>query len=74
MNKKCEVAEINQWNLEGIRVIIAQSVCYMLAKSAEALIGREEGMSEKEVINTKIGINLKNLAIMHSGYYTFSSF
>lgn len=55
-------------------MIIAQSVCYMLAKSAEALIGREEGMSEKEVINTKIGINLKNLAIMHSGYYTFSSF
>lgn len=40
MGKKCEVTEINQWNLEGIRVIIAQSVCYMLAKSAEALIGK----------------------------------
>lgn len=60
--------------MEDLRIILAQSVCYMLSKAAEKLIAKEEGVSEKDVINKTIGINLKDLAILHSGYYTFDSF
>lgn len=31
-------------------------------------------MSDKDVFNKIIGINLKNLAIMHAGYFTFDNF
>lgn len=34
MNKKCEVAEGATWTLEDIRILLAQSVCYLLSKGA----------------------------------------
>lgn len=40
MNKKSEVQEPNQWRLEDIRIIIAQSVCYLLSKAAAKLISK----------------------------------
>ena len=74
MNKKCQVAEVSQWSLQDIRIIIAQSVCYLLSKAAAKLISKQEDVTEKDVLNKIIGINLRDLAIMHAGYYTFDSF
>lgn len=72
-NKKCQV-ENNEWTLEDIRVLIAQAVCYTLSQCVEKVVGKDEGMSEKQVFNEIAGINLKDLAILHAGYYTFDSF
>lgn len=57
-----------------MRILLAQSVCYMLSVCAEKVMNKEEGISEKDVINTAAGINLKDLAIMHAGYFTYESF
>lgn len=74
MGKKCEVADVNQWNLEDIRILIGQSVCYLLSVAAEKIIAKEEGVSEKDVINKMAGLNLRDIGYMHAGYYTFDSF
>ncbi len=50
LNKKVDLIDINQWNLEDIRIILTQSICYL------------------------VGINLRDVAVLHSGYYTFDSF
>lgn len=74
MSKKCEVREVSHWNLENLRILLAQSVCYMLSVCVEKIMNKEEGFTDKDMINKVVGINLKDLAIMHAGYYTYECF
>lgn len=74
MEKKCQVAETHQWNLEDIRILLAQSVCKLISIATEKIMNKEEEISDKDFISQNVGINLRDLGMFHAAYYTFDSF
>ena len=60
--------------MEDMRILLAQSVIYLLSVVTEKMMSKEEKVSTIDVWNKQAGIRLHSLALMHSAYYTFNGF
>lgn len=76
MGRKCEVdpSDFSKWNLEDIRILLAQSVCHLISVITSKIMGKEEGQSDLDVLNYGTGIRLQQLSIAHVAYFTYNCF
>lgn len=63
-----------RWNMENIRMLLAQAVCGMITKVTAKMMNKPQQLSDSDVTNYMAGMNLHELGIMHAAYYTYNCF
>lgn len=71
--KKCSVTEAENWTIEEVRLLLAQSVCSTLKSIHERQVANKS-KSKAALNNEELGIMLVDLAVAHSSYNTYYAF
>jgi hypothetical protein len=60
--------------VDELEKVLIKSLQYVIQLVGEKMAAKEGGISEKDIINKKVGIRLQQLAQLHAVYYMVHQF
>lgn len=62
------------WTLDELKVLLMKSVNHIVSLVSGRITNKEKGETEADIINTKVGMRLQQLAQLHGVFYIVDSF